>query len=168
MQLCPPVLGLLGWLSFFLILITIFSVRKLTTEKDYFICISSPVFAIQNVTLRSMLLDDIYPAPKIAGQLYSGSCPRACVDCSSKKGVPDMPGTCLLCMGHWWQGLGSGLCCSLMCSLAINSYNGRCSGWGSWSSPGLGLGLGLEVQVSKESWSPRCLPGIVSATGCKV
>lgn len=61
------------WVGFlFLILITIFSVRKLTTEKDYFICISSPVFAIQNVTLRSMLQDDIYPAPKIAGQLYSG------------------------------------------------------------------------------------------------
>lgn len=64
--------GAFGLVFFFLILITIFSVRKLTTEKDYFICISSPVFAIQNVTLRSMLQDDIYPAPKIAGQLYSG------------------------------------------------------------------------------------------------
>lgn len=42
---------------------------KPATEKDYFICISLPVFAIQNVTLQIMLLDDIYPVTAIAGLL---------------------------------------------------------------------------------------------------
>jgi len=50
----------LGFLFFGILIIIIFLVSKLATGKDYFICISSPVFAIQSVTLGSMLLDDIY------------------------------------------------------------------------------------------------------------
>lgn len=88
--------------------------NKLTSEKDDFTWIPSPVFAIWSVTLWNMLLDYIYPT-EIAGPLHGG--PAAFLSESicgllNLNHILDLPDPCLpveiagdqagslLCPGH--------------------------------------------------------------------